>query len=144
MLAVAAAAVIADVDAAHQCLDLTPRVVSHLPLEAHLVLEASWFSPTRPSSNRAASVLPPSGKIIPSYGTSCSTFLKHGQTFIQLNFFHSCGFDVEEGHTSMTCPFHLRKPGHGINFFRQNAQQYIVLCYPCSTKNCHKTMLPTM
>jgi hypothetical protein len=78
VLAAAAAAVIADVDAAHQCLDLTPRVVSHLPLEAHLVLEACLVFPNRSLLQQGGKHIAPSGKIIPSYGASCSTFLKQG------------------------------------------------------------------
>ncbi len=45
VLAAAAAAVIADMDAAHQCLDLTPWGVSHPLLEAHLVSEARLVFP---------------------------------------------------------------------------------------------------
>jgi len=35
---------------------------------------------------------------------------------------YSCGFDVADGHTSMSCPAHLRKATHDIYFNRQNAQ----------------------
>ena len=45
--------------------------------------------------------------------------------FANWNACYSCGFDVAEGHTSQTCPQHLRKPDHDIYFTRQNAQQYI-------------------
>jgi hypothetical protein len=48
VLTAAAAAVIADVDTAHQCSDLTPQVVSHPMLEAHLVLEARLVFPNTP------------------------------------------------------------------------------------------------
>ena len=54
----------------------------------------------------------------------------------------SCGFDVPDGHTSQTCPLHLRKPDHDIYFTRQNAQQYINQGYNCATKNRHKTVFP--
>ena len=56
---------------------------------------------------------------------------------------YSCGFDVADGHTSMSCPPHLRKASHDINFNRQNAQQYIDLGHPCATRNRHKTHFPT-
>jgi hypothetical protein len=56
---------------------------------------------------------------------------------------YSCGFDVADGHTSMSCPPHLRKATHDINFNRQNAQQYIDLGHPCATHNRHKTQFPT-
>lgn len=59
------------------------------------------------------------------------------------NVCYSCGFDVADGHTSMSCPPHLRKASHDINFNRQNAQQYIDLGHPCATRNRHKTQFPT-
>ena len=57
---------------------------------------------------------------------------------------YSCGFDVPDGHTSQTCPYHMRKPDHDIHFTRQNAQQYIDHGYNCATKNRHKTVFPQM
>jgi hypothetical protein len=57
---------------------------------------------------------------------------------------YSCGFDVADGHTSMSCPAHLRKATHDIYFNRQNAQQYIDLGHPCSTRNRHKSQFPGM
>ena len=54
---------------------------------------------------------------------------------------YSCGFDVADGHTSMTCPFHLCRPSHDVNFTCQNAQQYINLGHPCSTRGRHKTQM---
>jgi hypothetical protein len=57
---------------------------------------------------------------------------------------YSCGFDVPKGHTSQTCPHHMRKPDHDIHFTRQNAQQYINQGYNCATKNRHKTVFPQM
>jgi hypothetical protein len=59
------------------------------------------------------------------------------------NMCYSCGFDVADGHMSMSCPAHLRKVSHGIYFTRQNAQRYIDLG-PCCTRIKHKTQLPTM
>jgi hypothetical protein len=52
---------------------------------------------------------------------------------------YSCGFDVDNGHTSMLCPPHLRKATHQIGFNHQNAQQFLDLGHPCSTRNRHKT-----
>jgi hypothetical protein len=57
---------------------------------------------------------------------------------------YSCGFDVADGHTSMSCPAHLCKATHDIYFNRQNAQQYFDLGHPCSTRNRHKTQFPSM
>ena len=54
----------------------------------------------------------------------------------------SCGFDVPDGHTSQTCPLHLKKLDHDIYFTHQNAQQYIDQGNNCTTKNRHKTVFP--
>ena len=54
---------------------------------------------------------------------------------------YSCGFDVANGHTSMSCPPHLCKATHDLNFNWQNARQYIDLGHPCSTRKWHKTQL---
>ena len=62
--------------------------------------------------------------------------------FANWNACYSCGFDIPDGHTSQTCPQHLRKPDHDIHFTRQNAQQYIDQGYNCATKNRHKTVFP--
>ncbi len=64
--------------------------------------------------------------------------------FANWNACYSCGFDVAEGHTSQTCPQHLRKPDQDGHFTHQNAQQYIDAGYGCSTKNRHKTVFPQM
>ncbi len=57
---------------------------------------------------------------------------------------YSCGFNVAKGHTSQTCPHHLRRPDHNEYFTQQNSQQYINAGYNCSTKLCHKTVSPQM
>jgi hypothetical protein len=87
---------------------------------------------------------PPKGRSYRPTAQVAAPFSNTVKHFSNWNVCYSCGFDREEGHTSMTCPFHLRKPGHNVNFAWKNAQQYIDLGYLCSTKNCHKTTLPTM
>jgi hypothetical protein len=87
----------------------------------------------------------------------CAPAVAHGQANVQQlpysnvvkrypnwNVCYLCRFDVAEGHNSMSCPPHLRKASHDIYFNSQNAQQHIDLGHPCSTKNRHKTQLPTM
>ena len=64
--------------------------------------------------------------------------------FATWNACYFCGFDVVDGHTSQTCPQHLKKPYHNIYFTRQNAQQYIDQEYNCATKYRHITVLPQM
>jgi hypothetical protein len=36
--------------------------------------------------------------------------------YVNWNVCYSCGFDVENGHTSMTCPANLRKALHDVYF----------------------------
>ena len=52
----------------------------------------------------------------------------------------SCGFDVEDGHTSATCPLMWRKPNHQEGYTRENSASFAVYG-PC-TKGQHKTQLP--
>jgi hypothetical protein len=59
------------------------------------------------------------------------------------NLCYSCGFDVSNGHTSMSCPLYLHKVTHQVGFNCQNAQQYINLGYPCSTHMRHEMQFPT-
>jgi hypothetical protein len=64
--------------------------------------------------------------------------------FANWNACYSCGFNVADDHTSLTCPQHLRKLGHDMYFTNQNAQQYVDAGYGYSTKNRHKTVFPQM
>ncbi len=68
-----------------------------------------------------------------------SNVTKH---YLNWNACYSCGFDVPKSHTSMTCPMHLRRLTHDVNFTCWNAQQYINMGHPCSTKNQHNIRLP--
>jgi hypothetical protein len=63
--------------------------------------------------------------------------------FANWNACYTCGFDVPDGHTSMTCQAQ-RKAGHYGCFTRQNAQQYIDAGWNCSTRNRHKTQFLAM
>jgi hypothetical protein len=51
-----------------------------------------------------------------------------------------CGFNIENGHTSTTCPF--RKMNHQQANTRKNAQKFIAAGYDPCTKGMHKTILP--
>jgi hypothetical protein len=86
---------------------------------------------------------PPTGVQGPNQGQQ-QPFSNVMKRYANWNACYSCGFDVADGHTSMSCPAHLRKATHDIYFNRQNAQQYIDLGHPCSTRNRHKTQFPNM
>jgi hypothetical protein len=51
----------------------------------------------------------------------------------------SCGFDIKDGHTSITCPF--KRWNHQDSFTRGNAQQFIAAGYGPCTKGMHKMVL---
>ena len=59
-----------------------------------------------------------------------------------MNACFSCGFDVEDGHTSRTYPHDWRNANHQEAYNRSNAQQYIDAGYDPSTKAKHKSQLP--
>ena len=60
--------------------------------------------------------------------------------FNNWNICFSCGFDIKDGHTSLTCPF--KKANHQMSFVRKNAQQFIAGGYDPCTRGMHKTVLP--
>jgi hypothetical protein len=60
--------------------------------------------------------------------------------FANWNACFSCGFDIEDGHTSTTCPLMWRKPNHQESYTRENAASF-AMYGPC-TKGQHKTQFP--
>ena len=64
--------------------------------------------------------------------------------YVNWNVCFSCGFDVEDGHTSKTCPAPWRKANHQEGFDRNNSGQYIAAGYDACTKAMHKSQLPNM
>jgi len=56
----------------------------------------------------------------------------------------SCGFDVEDGHTSKTCPAPWRCADHQEGFDRNNVGQYIGVGCDACTKAMHKSQLPNV
>jgi hypothetical protein len=63
--------------------------------------------------------------------------------YSNMNVCFSCGFDVEDGHTSRTCPQAWRRVNHQEAYDRSNSQQYIDTGYDACTKAKHKSQLPT-
>lgn len=57
------------------------------------------------------------------------------------NVCYSCGFDVEDWHTSTTC--NRRKSGHQEGFTRSNYMEYERANHPFCKKAMHKTMYPS-
>ena len=60
------------------------------------------------------------------------------------NVCHSCGFDVEDWHTSATCPYANRREDHQEDVHRGNWEQKWAEGYNLSRRGIHKTQLPQM
>ena len=58
------------------------------------------------------------------------------------NYCYLCSFDVEDGHTSQTCPPAWCKNGHQIACTGENVQQYIMTGHAPKMSGQHKTKLP--
>ena len=71
-------------------------------------------------------------------------FFNRIKRYANWNVCFSCGFDVEDGHTSKTCPAHWRRTNHQEEYTHANSGQYIAAIYDACTKAMHKSQLPTM
>ncbi len=87
----------------------------------------------------------PPGPVVPPTGARVNAPFQSNLTkkHANWNICWLCGFDMEDGHTSATCPTHWRKMDHQVGFTRKNVQQWINLGYAPCTKGMHKTQLPT-
>jgi hypothetical protein len=86
----------------------------------------------------------PPGAVVPPTGARVNAPFQSNLTkkHTNWNICLLCGFDVEDGHKSATCPTHWRKMDHQVGFTRKNAQQWINLGYAPCTKRMHKSKLP--
>jgi hypothetical protein len=64
------------------------------------------------------------------------------QLFANQNVCFTCGFDMEDWHTSTTCP--NKKLGHQDGFTRSNYMEYAHANHKFCKKEMHKTMYPSM
>jgi hypothetical protein len=71
----------------------------------------------------------------------CMTHSSVNKIYGNWNACYLCGFDIKDGHSSMTCPRDWHKPTHIKAFTHGNAQSYIAADYNCCTKGIHKTVL---
>ncbi len=86
----------------------------------------------------------PPAAVVPPTGTWRNEPFQSNTTKIYANWnvCWPCGFDVEDVHTSATCPTHWHKTNHQVGFTRGNAQQWINQGYLPCTKGMHKNRLP--
>ena len=64
--------------------------------------------------------------------------------FNNMNYCFSCGFVVEDWHTSKTCRYEKRRVNHQEVADCSIAQQYIKAGYNACTKANHKSILPSV
>ena len=107
---------------------------------ANFTAGQSGLPPIGASGGRRGGIAPfaqqtPARNAAPMY----SNILK---VYANWNVCFSCGFDVEDGHTSKTCPALGRQANHQEGFDRTNASQYISAGYDACTKAMHKSQLP--
>lgn len=107
------------------------------PFANYLARQAGGGLPT-------IAALPTAGVTFPGAGPSLAnaTHSNIVKRYANMNACFSCGFDVETGHTSKTCPASWRRANHQEGYNRDNAQQYIAAGYDACTKAMHKTQYP--
>ncbi len=64
------------------------------------------------------------------------------KNFANCNVCYLYGFDIKDGHTSITCPTAWRRPNHPEGFTWANANEYINKGWDPCTKSMHKTKSP--
>jgi hypothetical protein len=88
----------------------------------------------------------PPAAVVPPTGARMNAPLQSNTTkrYANWNVCWSCGFDVEDGHTSATCPTHWPKTNHQVGFTWGNAQQWINQGYsPCTKGNAQESASKT-
>ena len=85
----------------------------------------------------------PHGVLPPTPQLRRPEFSNTTKQYANWNVCFTCGFDVEDGHTSATCSMDWRKPNHQEAFTRANAQHYITAGYKPCQKGMHKNVLPS-
>ncbi len=74
--------------------------------------------------------------------TQAAAYSNITKKFANWNVCYTCGFDIEDGHTLVTCPRGWRKPNHQEGFNQNNTQAYIDAGWKPSTKGRQKTQFP--
>ncbi len=64
------------------------------------------------------------------------------EKYTNWNACYSCSFDVEDGHTSASCPAQWGKATHVDAFTHENAQGYLSQGYDACTKEMHEMVFP--
>jgi hypothetical protein len=113
------------------------KVVIHSRTHVDLGSHADYAWPTHPSWKQHCTDPTPPGVQQQTPNPDFSNVHKRDNNW---NVCFLCGFDIENGHRSIMCPFH--KINHQQAYTRKNAQQFIAAGYNPCTKGMHKTILP--
>jgi hypothetical protein len=102
------------------------------------------------AANQQQQGMPPplfggANQIVPFVGVNQSTRTtvpNPVKRFANWNVCFSCGFDVAQDHTSLSCPAAWRKAGHQEAYTRNNWQQYVAAGHAPSMVGKHKVQFP--
>jgi hypothetical protein len=92
------------------------------------------------NNNNGGILIAPGGAGI--VGQPATQYSNITKAFANWNMCYTCRFNIEDGHTLVTCPRGWRKLNHQEGFDRNNAQAYIGAGWKPSTKGWHKTQFP--
>jgi hypothetical protein len=71
-------------------------------------------------------------------------FSNIAKSYANWNVCNSCGFDMEDSHTSVRCHKSWRKPNRQEGFTCANVQEYLNAGWDPCTKGMHKSQLPAI
>ena len=94
------------------------------------------------SNNGSISFAPGGAGTVGQPATLAGAFSNLTKAFANWNVCYSCEFDIEDGHTLVTCPHAWRQTNHQEGFTQGNAQAYLNTRWDPSTKGMHKTKFP--
>jgi hypothetical protein len=110
------------------------------PFATHLQNQAQGRGGS--GNNGGIPIAPGGAGIVGQPATQAAAYSNVTKMFANWNVCYTCEFDIEDGHTSVTCPRGWCKPNHQEGFDRSNAQAYINAGWKPSTKGRHKTQFP--
>ena len=93
-------------------------------------------------NNRGIPIAPGGVGLVGQPATQAAAYSNITKMFANWNVCYTCGFDIKDGHTSVTFPRGWRKPTHQEGFNWNNAQAYIDAGWKPSTKGRHKMQFP--
>jgi hypothetical protein len=96
----------------------------------------------RRGSNGGIPIAPGGAEFVGQPETQAEAYSNITKMFANWNVRYTCGFDIKDGHTLVTCPQGWCKTKHQEGFDWNNAQAYINARWKPSTKGRHETQFP--